>query len=76
MSPEVRLCVALLALAGFLAPAAAQDYPARTVKIVVPFGAGGPADIYARYLGQFDKYLRGDIDKWAKVIHTAGIKVQ
>jgi tripartite-type tricarboxylate transporter receptor subunit TctC len=25
---------------------------------------------------EFDKYLRGDIDKWAKVIHTAGIKVQ
>src|SRR5205807_5530746 len=22
---------------------------------------------------EFDKYLRGDIDKWAKVIHTAGI---
>ena len=26
--------------------------------------------------GEFDKYLRGDIDKWAKVIQTAGIKVQ
>jgi tripartite-type tricarboxylate transporter receptor subunit TctC len=25
---------------------------------------------------EFDKYLRSDIDKWAKVIHTAGIKVQ
>ena len=25
---------------------------------------------------EFDKYLRADIDKWAKVIHTAGIKVQ
>jgi tripartite-type tricarboxylate transporter receptor subunit TctC len=25
---------------------------------------------------EFDKYLRGDIEKWAKVIHTAGIKVQ
>jgi tripartite-type tricarboxylate transporter receptor subunit TctC len=25
---------------------------------------------------EFDKYLRGDIDKWAKVIQTAGIKVQ
>ena len=43
---------ALLALAGLAAPAAAQDYPARTVKIIVPFGAGGPADIYARFLGQ------------------------
>ena len=42
----------LLALAGVVAPAAAQDYPAQTVKIIVPFGAGGPADIYARFLGQ------------------------
>ncbi|MFL5152778.1 MAG: tripartite tricarboxylate transporter substrate binding protein [Microvirga sp.] len=41
-----------MALAGLLAPAAAQEYPARPVKIIVPFGAGGPADIYARFLGQ------------------------
>jgi tripartite-type tricarboxylate transporter receptor subunit TctC len=25
---------------------------------------------------EFDRYLRGDIEKWAKVIHMAGIKVQ
>jgi tripartite-type tricarboxylate transporter receptor subunit TctC len=33
-------------------PASAQDYPARTVKFVVPFGAGGPADVFARQLAQ------------------------
>jgi len=53
-----RAALAALALAPMLAvacPAAqaqAQSYPARTVKIIVPFGAGGPADVYARVLAQ------------------------
>ena len=33
-------------------PAAAQTYPNRVVKLIVPFGAGGPADVYARILAQ------------------------
>jgi tripartite-type tricarboxylate transporter receptor subunit TctC len=43
--------VALLAIVATV-PAAAQDYPARQVRIIVPFGAGGPADVYARVLAQ------------------------
>jgi tripartite-type tricarboxylate transporter receptor subunit TctC len=41
-----------LALGVFAAFAFAQDYPARSVKILVPFAAGGPADVYARFLAQ------------------------
>src|SRR3954463_1563631 len=42
--------LALLALAA-ATPALAQDYPNRPVKIIVPFGAGGPADVTARQIG-------------------------
>jgi tripartite-type tricarboxylate transporter receptor subunit TctC len=47
-----RLGLALAAAVALAAPAAADDYPSRTVKYVVPFGAGGPADVFARVLAQ------------------------
>jgi tripartite-type tricarboxylate transporter receptor subunit TctC len=45
-----RFILAVLA-AAIIAPAAlAQAYPARPVKIIVPYGVGGPADIYGRFI--------------------------
>jgi tripartite-type tricarboxylate transporter receptor subunit TctC len=52
----VRACtlaVPALAIVAWCGDAAlAQDYPNRPVKIIVPFAAGGPADVYARFLAQ------------------------
>ena len=31
----------------------AQDFPTKPIKIIVPFGAGGPADVFSRQLGQY-----------------------
>jgi tripartite-type tricarboxylate transporter receptor subunit TctC len=50
----IRTSLAMIGLASVLAhtTASAQAYPNRTVKIVVPFAAGGPADVYARFIAQ------------------------
>jgi tripartite-type tricarboxylate transporter receptor subunit TctC len=46
------LLAAFLAVAGAVAAAQAQGYPARPVTVVVPFPAGGSTDWLARMLGQ------------------------
>jgi tripartite-type tricarboxylate transporter receptor subunit TctC len=48
-----QFSLALLALT-LLSPtqAIADDYPTKPVRIIVPFAAGGPADIYARAIAQ------------------------
>ena len=47
----MRRAVIALAAAAFSASAWSQSYPTKPVKIVVPYGVGGSADVYARYLG-------------------------
>jgi tripartite-type tricarboxylate transporter receptor subunit TctC len=32
--------------------APAQDYPNRTIRMIVPFGAGGPTDVFTRAIGE------------------------
>ncbi len=44
--------LAVFALGGISLPVAAQDYPTRAVKIIVPFAPGGSADVYGRFVAQ------------------------
>jgi len=60
MTAILPRCLALLAVALTIGPAAAQgaadadakSYPNRAIRMIVPFPAGGPADTIARFVGQ------------------------
>jgi tripartite-type tricarboxylate transporter receptor subunit TctC len=68
----VRKVAAFLAIfaaaAAPFAPACAQSFPAKPIRLVVPFPAGGPTDIVARPLAQ----LLGESLKQPVVIENKG----
>jgi tripartite-type tricarboxylate transporter receptor subunit TctC len=49
----LRLTIAsCLVAAGLTVTASAQTYPTKPIKLIVPFGAGGPVDVMARLVAQ------------------------
>ena len=50
---KIASIVVAIVTAGFAAyPAHADDYPSRPVKVIAPFGAGGPTDVYTRAVAE------------------------
>src|SRR6266403_103209 len=60
MAKHLATAAAFMMAVAEMSGAQAQTYPTRTVTVIVPFAAGGPADItgrivseiYSRHLGQ------------------------
>jgi tripartite-type tricarboxylate transporter receptor subunit TctC len=59
MTLSRRLILALAAATFAASPALAQSWPSRTIRIVVPFPAGGSADVSARLLAEHLKNALG-----------------
>ena len=57
------------ALCGLAPQGLAQDYPARPVRIIVPFSAGGPADLLGRVIGE---KLQFSLGQPIVLLNTAG----
>src|ERR1700716_2335923 len=49
--PVTRMIAAIVVLLAASAPAAAQNWPARPLTMVVPFAAGSGSDILGRIIG-------------------------
>ncbi|AUC99759.1 ABC transporter substrate-binding protein [Bradyrhizobium sp. SK17] len=56
-------------MAAMALPARAADYPARPIKLVVPYAAGGPTDVLGRVVGE---YLGRDLKQVVVVENKAG----
>src|SRR6267142_263517 len=52
MSNRALFAAVAVFLASLPGQVAAQHYPSKSVRMIVPFGAGGPADVFGRVIAQ------------------------
>ena len=65
-----RAVAALICGAVLAAPQGrAAEYPARAIKLIVPYAAGGPTDVLGRMVGE---YLSRDLKQPVVVENKAG----
>ena len=53
LTPARLLVAALLAFMGLASVAAAQDYPNKPIRLIVPFGPGTGPDVLARVVSRY-----------------------
>jgi tripartite-type tricarboxylate transporter receptor subunit TctC len=56
---EALRLITLSVVLGHIAPVRGEDYPSHTIKLVVPFGPGGPTDVSARLVAQMAQSALG-----------------
>src|SRR5215211_9562206 len=67
-----KVLLAVLATVTLVGAALAQNFPSRSVTIVVPFSAGGPSDVMARILAERMKVTLGEAVLVENVTGAAG----
>jgi len=73
MSANVRIAALTISLIALALPAAAADYPDHTIKMIVPFAAGGGTDVLARIIAQ-NLNSNGASRSWWKISRARRVR--